>query len=65
MKMFKNKPVKSFEIVYLGTWYYVEIFTENKIEIFTENKKTIDGKIISYLVHYISAEGFLDGIINK
>lgn len=65
MKMSKNKPIKSFEIVYLGMWYFVEIYSESRVEIFTENKKDIDEEKIQYLVKYLKVEGFLDGLADK
>lgn len=58
--MSKNKPIKSFEIVYLGVWYFVEIFTTTRIEIYTENQESIDETLIKYLVKYLKTEGFLD-----
>jgi len=65
MKMSKNKPIKSFEIVYLGVWYFVEIFNFHKIEIYTENKEDIEENYITSLINYIKEEGFLDSIIDK
>ena len=58
----KNKPVKSFEITFLGKWYFVEIHNLNKIEIYTESNKNIDKDKISSLVNYLKNEGFLDEI---
>lgn len=65
MKMSKNKPLKSFEIVYQGTWYFVEIFSLEKVEVYTENKKDIDEEQIKYLVKYLKYEGFFDGLADK
>ena len=58
----KNKPVKSFEIVFLGKWYFVEAYTQSKVEIYTETSKDIVEEEIKNLVNYLKLEGFLDEI---
>lgn len=65
MKMSKNKPLKSFEIVYQGTWYFVEIFSTAKVEVYTENKEDIDEEQIKYLIKYLKVEGFFDDLTDK
>ena len=65
MKMSKNKPIKSFEITYLGVWYFVEIFSPTKIEIYTESLDKIDEENIKYLISYLKTEGFFDDLTDN
>lgn len=60
-----KKPIKSFEIVYQGTWYFVEIFNKSKIEVYTENKKEINEEQIKFLINYLRVEGFFDDLADK
>lgn len=60
--MSKNKPIKSFDIMYLGTWYFIEIYSQNKIEVFLENKKNLDENKITFLLRYLKSEGFFEDI---
>ena len=57
--MSKNKPVKAFEINYVGKWYYVEIFTPTKVEVYTEHENLKEDEI-KHLIGYLKVEGFLD-----
>jgi hypothetical protein len=57
--MSKNKPVKAFEIIYLGKWYYVEIYTSTKVEVYTEHENLKEHEI-KHLIGYLKVEGFLD-----
>lgn len=65
MKMSKNKPVKSFEIVFQGIWYFVEIFTSKKVEVYTEHEKDVDEEKIKFLITYLKVEGFFDDVVDK
>ena len=65
MKMSKNKPARSFEIVFLGTWYFVEIFSHKKIEVYTEKSEDTDEDKINQLINYLKLEGFFDDLIDK
>ena len=62
MSKHKNKPVKSFEIIFLGKWYFVEIYLQSKVEIYTETSKDIIAEEIQNLVNYLKLEGFLDNL---
>lgn len=55
----KNKPIKSFEIVVLGEWYFVEIYSSTNIEVYTENSD-IQQENIQKLIKYLKTEGFLE-----
>lgn len=54
-----NKPLKAFEMTFLGEWYYIEIVTDKKIEVYTESPEKADSERIDNLVRYLRAEGFL------
>jgi hypothetical protein len=57
--MSKNKPIKAFEIHYLGRWYYIEIYTSTKVEVYTEHENLKEEEI-KHLVSYLKVEGFLE-----
>jgi len=66
--MSKNKstPLRAFEIIFFGKWYYVEIFSQTKIEVYTETEEDLDEEEIKILVKYLKIEGFLDAeLTNK
>lgn len=54
-----KKPIKAFEIIFLGLWYYVEIMSEKKVDVYTEVPEDADEEKIENLVHYLKNEGFL------
>lgn len=58
-KQNNEKPIKAFEIVFMGVWYYIEIMSEKKVEVYTETPKDTDSEKIENLIHYIKCEGFL------
>lgn len=59
MSKHNEKPIKSFEITYLGDWYYVEIMSEKKVEVYTETPDNVVESKIENLVNYLRSEGFL------
>lgn len=54
-----NKPLKAFEIIFFGKWYYVEIYSQTKIEVYTESEEDLNEEEIKILVKYLKTEGFL------
>ena len=60
MAKHKNKPLKAFEIVFFGRWYYVEIYSQTKIEVYTETEEDLKEEEIKVLVKYLKTEGFMN-----
>ena len=59
MAKYKNKPLKAFEIIFFGRWYYVEIYSQTKIEVYTETEEDLKEEEIKVLVKYLKTEGFM------